>query len=125
NGLGVDVAHQLADVLSLAGDCGTTGDAAGLVDGVAQALRQIEGVELRLLQADQRLTKLLQSLSIALARAFARAFFDRFAFVIRRARHPVSPLILSRASRLLQFCLIHTNARFSCSRQSTQRGFPS
>jgi hypothetical protein len=64
-------AHQLADVLALARRGGAAGDAARRADRLAQGLRQLQHVKLRVAQAHERLAQILGGESRALARALA------------------------------------------------------
>ncbi len=74
DGLEVDLAHQLADVLPLAGGSGTAANSARVADGLEQSLRQAKRLELRLAQADQRLAQILSGMCRALALALAWRF---------------------------------------------------
>jgi PmbA protein len=78
---GIDIAHQLADVLPLPRQARAAGDGARKRDRIAEPFRQPHGLELRIRQADQCLAKILRSVSCALARALARR---KISFVLVR-----------------------------------------
>ena len=72
DGLEVEIAHEPADVLSLARTAAAAGDAAGEADCIGQGLGKIERVELGVAQGDQGLPEILGLVRGALARALAR-----------------------------------------------------
>ncbi len=72
--LGVDLAHQLADVLFLAIQPAVRGDLARKQHGVAQGLGQRQRIEFAVRQIDERFAERLQVVAAALAFALAGAF---------------------------------------------------
>jgi hypothetical protein len=86
DGLGIDVAHELADVLLLPVETAMRRNAAGKCHCIAKVFGQGHGIELAIGQGDQRFTQILQALALAFQLAFARTEFDIVVRVIVHAR---------------------------------------
>jgi len=72
-GLGIHVAHQLADVLPLSGQCGAAVETARLVDRRQQFFGQCQRIQLGIAQGNQLYAQFLQGFGSPLARRAARA----------------------------------------------------
>ena len=100
----VNVAHQLADVLALARAAAAAADAACGDDGLVQALRQLQGAQLRVLEGNQLLAQRLGAMRVALEHALAGTiearFSIRFGIGSGKSLH-VGTMLLG-----LQFCTI-------------------
>ncbi len=97
--LGVDVAHQLPDILPLARGTGATAYVPGVADCIGEALGQIERVQLGVLEPDKGFSQVLCCVSCALALALAGSLLEIVVFHVVR-HHGVG------SAGLLQFCLI-------------------
>ena len=93
DGRKINFAHELADVLSLAGACCAARDAPRLADRLRQGFGQIQRGKFRLPQQHELFAQLLCGERGALARALARA-------VVGRQYHGV--IAQGRGLRLLQ-----------------------
>ena len=80
DGLRIDFAHELADVLALPGAGGAAANVACLLDGLSQTLRQFEREKVCIFKQYQLLAQPLRGERLALARALAR-------FILGRALH--------------------------------------
>ncbi len=85
NGIGVDLTHQLAEVLHVPAPCLMALDPVGEFDRFAQFLGQIESRKLIVAQIDQLHAERLQRVHLPLALGFAGSFG-----VVRRRFHIVS-----------------------------------
>ena len=113
DGHSIDVAHELADVLTLSREAAARRDAFREHNGVEKLFRKAERRQLGFLELDELGAQVLRRRSLALARALARtiAEFLRFLVFLHRTILPCKPL---------------SNRRWlSLARKSMGPGFPS